>query len=333
MRLFFLLISAFCVSLIQTTEEEKIPLIIDSDAGIDDMIGIKYLLNSGRINLLAITTTSNGMSHYRYGARNLLNFLKLIGNPDIPVAKSKKYPMSPNGRYPTSWREKADFVNNIKLPYNIEEVNDLDSVDFLIETIKAQDKKVTILCTGPLTNLALALIKEPYIKKKIEKVYVIGGAINVRGNLVGKHNGYMNRFAEYNFFLDTKAANIVFHSNLPITLVPIDTLAFIRALPVELYRNLVKSDRNIFSEFVFKNLNPLELFKRGYEPSFWTVVAAAFLLDNHTGNILNVSVDINQDLGPYYGMVTINRLGVPVDICVSVNYSKLYNSLLSEMTR
>ena len=123
------------------------------------MIGIFYLLNTDRVDLLAITTTSNGMSHYRYGT------------------------------YPRSWREKADTVNSIKLPFNIEDPKGLDSVDFLIETIKTYEKKITILCTGPLTNLASALIKEPRIKKNIERIYVIGGAINVRGNLIGKHNG------------------------------------------------------------------------------------------------------------------------------------------------
>lgn len=112
-----------------------------------------------------------------------------------------------------------------------------------------------------------------------------------------------------------------------------DMLSFIEAFPIELYRSLVKSNRNIFSDFVFKNINPFLLFKREYEPNFRTVVAVALLLDNHIGNVLNVNLDINLDFGPYYGMVTIDRLGVPIDVCLSVNYLKLFNTFLSEMIR
>ena len=200
MRIFFILFSTLFLTMGFSKEPAKrVPLIVDSDANLDDMMCLFYLLKSERVDLLGVTTTSNGISHYKYGARNILNFLELAEHPDIPVSESKKYPIAPNGAYPKEWREMADAVNNIKLPYNIAYPEDLDSVDFLIQKISSHREKVTLLCTGPLTNLALALIKEPSIKKNIERVFIVGGAINVRGNLVEKHNGYVNRFAEIQF--------------------------------------------------------------------------------------------------------------------------------------
>ena len=138
---------------------------------------------------------------------------------------------------------------------------------------------------------------------------------------------------KYNFFLDAKAADIVFHSEVPITLVPLDALSFIESLPIELYRTLVKSKRNQFADFVFNNINPFLNYSRKFDPSFWSVVTAALMLDDSIGSAYNLNLKINLDIGPFYGMVSIDRLGVPVDVCLSVNYLSFFNTLLNELIR
>jgi purine nucleosidase len=86
--------------------------------------------------------------------------------------------------------------------------------DFLIEKILAAPGEITLVAIGPLTNLALALRKEPRIVGAIKELIIMGGAI--------RHEGNTTALAEFNTFVDPHAAHIIFHSGMPITLVPLD---------------------------------------------------------------------------------------------------------------
>lgn len=313
--------------------ENKRLFLIDSDVGVDDLIGIHHLLSSDKIEVVAITTTSNGASHYEYSSRNMLDFLTFIKKPHIPVARTKKYPLAINGSYPQDSRKYADTLNKTPLPRSPEEVSEIDSVDMLILKILEQDRKVNILCTGPLTNLAIALTKEPKIKNHIERIYFLGGAINVKGDLKGKHNGYYNRWAEYNIFLDVKAADIVMHAKMPITMIPLDALRSIESMTAEVYRRLVKIKRTPYEDFVFKNINPFNYPDATIEPSFWSSIAAAIILEKDIGNIVQLNLALNTEIGPYYGMISVIHEGEPLDVCLSLNYQNFYNFFIEAVLK
>ena len=88
------------------------------------------------------------------------------------------------------------------------------SVDFLIEKIMSAPGKITLVCIGPLTNVAVAIRKEPRILQAVKEVVIMGGAI--------RHQGNTTPLAEFNVYVDPHAAHMVYHSGMPITLVPLD---------------------------------------------------------------------------------------------------------------
>jgi purine nucleosidase len=88
------------------------------------------------------------------------------------------------------------------------------SVDFLIEKISAAPREITLVCIGPLTNVAVAIRKEPRLIEAVKDVIIMGGAI--------RHEGNTTPLAEFNVYVDPHAAHMVYHSGMPITLVPLD---------------------------------------------------------------------------------------------------------------
>lgn len=315
----------FTSFVLQAEELKKTPLLIDCDADLDDVIAILYAINCDQINLLGITTTGNGKSHYEFGAKNILKVLDLIDHKEMPVAKSNKPPLEFNGFHPAESRKHADELYNLKIKMTNLETVDLISSDFMIQQILSSKEKVSILCTGPLTNLALAIKKEPSILNNIEQVLVIGGAVNVKGNITQKHNGYYNRLAEYNMFLDGKAAEAIFNSEVKITLIPLDVLSCIGLMNTEIYRHLVKiENRSKTADFVFSGLNQLNYPFFGMNKSlyFLSSIGVYLLSNKDLAEVIPLKLRINLDYGPYYGMLSFDRGGFLLNVCLNLDYDK-----------
>jgi len=315
----------FTSFVLQAEEVKKTPLLIDCDADLDDLIAILYAISCDQINLLGITTTGNGKSHSEFGAKNILKVLDLIDQKETPVAKSNKPPLDFNGFHPNESRKNADELYNLKIKSTNLEPVDLISSDFMIEQILSSKEKVSILCTGPLTNLALAIKKEPAIVTNIEQVLVIGGAVNVKGNITQKHNGYYNRLAEYNMFLDGKAAQEVFRSGIKITLIPLDVLSCTSLMNTELYRHLVKiENRSKIVDFVFSGLNQLNYPFFGMNKSlyFLSSIGVYLLSNNEFAEVIPLKLRINLDYGPYYGMLSLDRAGFLLNVCLNLDYDR-----------
>jgi inosine-uridine nucleoside N-ribohydrolase len=127
--------------------------------------------------------------------------------------------------FPDKWRESADKLNGVIIaknpsPHNLTQ----HSVEWYHDILNKNKKSVVILAIGPLTNIGQLIQKYPNDVKKIKRIYIMGGALNVKGNL--KTSIYTkelsNNYAEWNIWVDPLAAKIVFNSSIPITLVPLD---------------------------------------------------------------------------------------------------------------
>lgn len=304
---------------------EKKPLIIDCDGDLDAMIAILSLISNPKIDLLAITTTANGKTHYEFTAQNILRLLA-YSNSFIPVAQSNRAPLEFAGFFPALMRKKTDEIFGLDLPKARQSCVEIDSSDLMIEKILSSDKKVCLLCTAPLTNLARALKKEPAIKSNIEKVVVLAGALNVKGNIEEKQQGYYNKFAEYNIFLDAKAAEIVFDSGLKVLMVPLDATYELSNLTTELYRHLVKQERNVFLEFLFNAISPLSYpyFGVNKSVSFIGLLGGALITNPTLADTIPLRLKINQEHGPYFSMLTIDRNGFLVDVCLKIQSEKFF---------
>ena len=206
---------------------KRIPqLIIDTDMSFDDLMAILYLLSRKECELLAITVSGTGICHARQGATNALHLLSLAGKEaqGIPVALGDEQPLDGFHSFPEPSREAADGLYGAQLPSSAAQPVHLPTVDLLITQLTHAERPVTILCIAPLTNIAQALTSVPAIKAKIERLVIMAGALGVKGHVVipGFTDDLKNEVTDWNSYVDPLAAQQVFRSGVPITLVPLD---------------------------------------------------------------------------------------------------------------
>ncbi|MED1796506.1 nucleoside hydrolase [Brevibacillus nitrificans] len=185
-------------------------MLMDVDTGIDDALAIAYATSLPHVELVGITTTY-GMAPVEYSYRNTCKILEYAG-ADVPVRKGADKPLQRSRTY-SGRIHGTDGMGNTLGPVK-DIVSTQPAVDFMIEQIYQYKSELTIVATAPLTNLALAIAKAPEIVDMVGRVVIMGGAVMTPGNVT--------KFAEANIIIDPEAANIVFGSTLPITMVGLD---------------------------------------------------------------------------------------------------------------
>jgi inosine-uridine nucleoside N-ribohydrolase len=206
---------------ISAQEETRTPILIDTDMSQDDWMAILYLLQHSEVEVLAITVTGTGIAHCDPGVQNTMNLLALAGNPDIPVACGRETPLQGDHAFPAEWREGPDAMLGLSLPQNSNPLPEGTAVDLLTTTVQDSPDKITVVALGPLVNLAEAFTAEPALVENVAMVYMMGGAVDVPGT-VWIEGLIEDPVAEWNIWVDPLAAQQVFESGVPITLVPLD---------------------------------------------------------------------------------------------------------------
>ncbi|MCC6298495.1 MAG: nucleoside hydrolase [Anaerolineales bacterium] len=187
-------------------------IIIDTDPGIDDALAILLALASPEIKLEALTTTQGNVT-LETATRNALAVLELANASRIPVSAGSALPLVQPSRAAAHVHGESG-IGNAKLPAPTAKPLERHAVDYLIQRTLAEPNELSIFPIGPLTNIAMAIRKEPKFAKAVKKLVVMGGAI--------QENGNVTPLAEFNIWGDPHAAHIVFHSGIPIALIPLD---------------------------------------------------------------------------------------------------------------
>jgi purine nucleosidase len=209
----------------------KTQLIFDGDPGIDDALALLYALKADNAVLKGITTVGGNMS-LDNTTRNALKILEITNHTEVPVARGIGKPLLRDNKSVGEVHGR-DGLGNANLPSpKIKEV-DIHAVDFIINTIMENPKQITLVPVGPLTNIAVAVVKEPRLKDYVKDVVIMGGAITTFGNITPE--------SEFNIYTDPEAAKIVFESGLPITLVGLDVTMQTLLTPSHLENILEKS--------------------------------------------------------------------------------------------
>lgn len=190
-----------------------IPIIVDCDPGIDDTIALLTAFVSPELDILGITPVCGNQPLERT-VRNALQVCELGRRTDIPVYAGCFRPMLREPIY-GQFHGKTGLGNTV-LPEPVKTVEPKSAVDFLIDTLTAatRQKRITICCLGPMTNLAVALRMNPQIVEGIERIVMMGGAYREPGN--------RTMTAEFNVLADPHAAHIVFSSGIPIVALALD---------------------------------------------------------------------------------------------------------------
>jgi purine nucleosidase len=187
-------------------------IIIDTDPGIDDALAFLFALASPEIKLEALTTTQGNVTLEK-ATRNALAVLALAQANHIPVAQGSLLPLVQPLRASASVHGESG-IGNSNLPEPQTKPVAQHAVDYLINRVLAEPNEISIFPIGPLTNIAMAIRKEPKFAKSVKELVIMGGAILEHGNITP--------LAEFNISVDPHAAHIVFHSGIPITLIPLD---------------------------------------------------------------------------------------------------------------
>lgn len=202
-------------------------VILDTDPAIgirgtdaDDPIALMLALSDPRLELMGVTTVF-GNCPPALGARCATAVLRAAGRGDVPVAVGMGTRM--NGDLPqllqAAYASERGRPGSIALPDPSESHVKEHAVDFLIETVLAHPGQVTIIAIGPHTNLALAMLKEPRLRKEIASIVFMGGGLGLDSRY---GRGNITPVAECNIWFDPQAADIVFRSGIDLTMVSLD---------------------------------------------------------------------------------------------------------------
>jgi len=253
------------------------PVIFDTDMAHEDMFAALFLLSHPNVDVQAITVTGTGEAHCGRGVENALGLVAVSGKDDILVTCGRETPLAGNHEFPAEWRQGADNLYGVTIPKG-REPSELSASDLIIDIVLISDEPVTIVAVGPLTNVADALQKDPSITSNIRDIFIMGGAVKVDGNVGYSGVGIDNKYAEWNIYIDPVAANIVFDSGAPITLVPLDAT---RDVPVTrkfynaLGNNLNTPSANLVHELLTANLDLVN--SGGFQ--FWDTLTSAIFTD------------------------------------------------------
>jgi inosine-uridine nucleoside N-ribohydrolase len=192
-------------------QAEKRRVIIDTDPGTDDAMAILLALNSPELKVEAFTVVPGNVDG-KQGLENALKLLSLAGRCDVPVAGGAQHPLNQKLYTAMYWHGKNGLAD-IELPPSNCKADTRFAPDLIIELVHKYPHEITLIPVGPLTNIALAVSKDPSITKLVKDIVIMGGSIS-GGNVTGA--------AEANIFGDPEAAQIVFNAGWVVTMVGSD---------------------------------------------------------------------------------------------------------------
>ncbi|HAQ35965.1 MAG: nucleoside hydrolase [Maricaulis sp.] len=202
------------------------PLIIDCDPGVDDCMALFMAAASHEFDIKAVCTVA-GNVRAEICTANALGALALAGRGDVPVYQGCVRPLTVEPVFADHIHGESGLGRAV-LATAERRAETQHAVDWLIETLREADERVTLAILGPMTNLATALTRAPDIVSGIHELVIMGGA-DIEGGNITPH-------AEFNCYADPQAAQIVLDCPLPKTVIGLDTTLQLRCTPARMDR-------------------------------------------------------------------------------------------------
>ena len=292
-------------------------IILDCDPGNDDALGIIVALGSDHLSLQAVTTGAGHLANDRT-VKNACITIAQIGNFNIPVSKGAENPLV------------RDRLIAKVLDLNSIEPDSRNSVQLLYDTI-IDNPGITIVTTGPLTNLAILFNLYPSLNNSIERIYSLAGSIGL---------GNKTASSEWNILCDPEAASVVLNSGVPITLIPIDT-----SLNVGISDELIKDVQKMSSPISMFVVELLRSLVSTFKPSTLgpilmplnDPIAALVAAEPDLVTTEKARVDVELSGNHTYGRTVVDFLfrngkEANVDVAISINSKELENAFLNSIT-
>lgn len=313
----------------------KRKMILDLDTGVDDALAIAYALADPEVDLIGIVS-SYGNNLLDVCAENSLKLLELLGHTDIPVFKG--LPHSCTTDHFDVMQVSKDIhgdngIGDVELPAPSRALEEQSGVDFYIEAAHKYGKDLIIIPTGPMTNLAAALKKDPEIADLIGNVTFMGGALTVEGNVTP--------VAEANINQDPKAADEVMKSNLSLTMVGLDVTlrTLLTKNETKQWRELGTASGKAFADitdFYIDAYYNLDIDKRGcalHDP-----LAVGVGIDPSFVSTISLFMKVVYQEGPYYGRTIgdnakLNDPNPNVKVAVNVDKERYLKAFMDHLNK
>ena len=299
---------------------EKTKIILDCDPGHDDAVAIMLAGKHPAIDLLGITVVA-GNQTLEKTARNALHVTQWLGI-DVPIYAGCGQPMIREKIVAGDIHGESGLDGPVFPPLE-KKVEETHAVDFMIRTLMASDGDITVVTTGPMTNLAMAMRMEPRIVEKIRRIVLMGGSYQ---------NGNVTPAAEFNIFADADAAYVCFNSGRPITMVGLDVTRKALCYP-EIVERMAKVDNR--ASRLFCDL--MAHFCRTQKEIFgWAggplhdPITVAYLIDPTVLTVkpMNAQIDIRSTSS--YGRTNCDYFGylqlpATADVAIDIDVDKFWH--------
>ena len=311
--------------LAQSEDTAAMPIILDDDGSPDGMIAHPYILQNPKFEVEAITVVQ-GEAFPELYAQNTVQMLTRLNELGIPVAAGRDTPLQGNNTFPELWREDSNNFWGLDLPEAEQQPRSISAPELMIQTIKESPQPVTILATGPLTNVAEALRLDPSIADNIAAVHVMGGAVDVEGNLYESPTPIDNEVAEWNIWIDPLAAQEVLTASselgFPLYLSPLDATNDIpfTAEDAAAWRETGTPESILAADLMEEFFLPVI----GSEPSVWDLVAAINLSEPAFCEETPLHINVVTEAGNTQGQ-TVSVAGEPpnANVCFNPSFAAL----------
>lgn len=264
----------------------KQKVVIDTDPGIDDAVAILLALSSKNLDVQALTTVA-GNTDIEMATLNALKILDYASNNEIPVYKGNSRPLKKPIRFSHECHG-SDGLGNSNLPLPSSKSQEIPADEYLIEKINQNPGEITILSIGPMTNIAKAIQKSPKSMRKTKEIISMGGGINI---------GNMSPVAEFNYWTDPDAAEIVYSFDIPITMIGLNATSRAIFTPDDLRlislmcnksSRLISSIQDFYLNYYWEYENVLGVI-------FHDSVAVAITCNKSIGRSIFCNVQISTD--------------------------------------
>ena len=311
----------------------KKKIILDCDPGHDDAVAIMLAAAHDDIEILGITCVA-GNATLENTKKNALKVCSLIGKTQIPIFSGADKPLNFDLVTAEHVHGKSGLDtdgNPIEIldGYTVEEMH---AVDFIIDTCHQQKEPIYLCSVGPLTNIALALKKDPAIKSKIKEIVFMGGAAMCLGNITPA--------AEFNIYVDPHAANIVLNSGVKTVMFGLDVTHKVNVNDkiIEDIKNNGNKSSILFADLMnFYSKTHRRVFNIDESPLHDPCVIG-YLIDENifSGKFVNVQVEENSFLTrgkTVTDWVNVTERQPNCNVMINANSDKFFSILKSELKK
>ena len=300
---------------------KKKKVIIDCDPGHDDAIAILLAGRSPYISLQAITIVA-GNQILEKTTRNTLNICSAMGITNVPVAAGMSKPIVREQVIASNVHGETGLDGPIFDKPTVK-LDPRHGVDLIIELLMKSDGDITMVPTGPLTNVGMAIIREPRIVPKIKRIVLMGGAYQL---------GNVTPAAEFNIYADPEAAHIVFSCGRPIVMMGLDLTRQALATPkvIAKMKSIGNKASNLFVDLMeFFTKTQHEVF--GWDsPPVHDPTTIAWLIDPNVIETKPMHVEIELISGKSYGRTLCDYFGITqkpanAEVAIKLDFDKFWN--------